>query len=265
MTFPRSLSTKEMAEYVVRYFAWDRRGAAFPSPPLSKDFQALCPSYELAVAKEAVENFNSQSCPRRALRTLESALTELRRSTFESWLYDDWIFETRFRTKAAPEESSEVGPQEEGSEVEPEGESSASEGRLPLLTMTNKGGSSTTGEEGGQRMICTLISPFSMAFSPLYSTREMVDYVMERATHPPCPLPEDYNVLCPHFSLPEVEGAAVDFELSEMVQAIFYVILLNEAIELSVVHGFMAEGLKSALVGLRWLSFEAWMSYVDNE
>ena len=55
MTFLLSLSTKEMAEYVICHFAWDRRGVAFPpSPPspLPKDFQALCSSHELVVAEE---------------------------------------------------------------------------------------------------------------------------------------------------------------------------------------------------------------------
>ena len=52
MAFPRSLSTKEMTEYVIRHFAWDQRGLLFPPSPLPKDFQALCPSYELAMAEE---------------------------------------------------------------------------------------------------------------------------------------------------------------------------------------------------------------------
>ncbi|KAJ8423077.1 hypothetical protein Cgig2_003583 [Carnegiea gigantea] len=43
-----------MAEYVIRHFTWDRLRFAFPPLPLQKDFQALYPSYELAVAKEAV-------------------------------------------------------------------------------------------------------------------------------------------------------------------------------------------------------------------
>ncbi|KAJ8445592.1 hypothetical protein Cgig2_018533 [Carnegiea gigantea] len=86
-----------------------------------------------------------------------------------------------------------------------------------------------------------------------------------RAAHPPRPLPVDYHILCPRFSLPEVEGGAADFEPPEMVQAIFYAMLLSEAVELGVVHDFMAEGLRLALVGLRWSSLEAWMSCVDHE
>jgi len=44
----------------------------------------------------------------------------------------------------------------------------------------------------------------------------------------------------------------------------FYAMLLNEAVKLGAVHGFKAEGLKSALVGLRWSSFEVWMSCFDH-
>ncbi|KAJ8446499.1 hypothetical protein Cgig2_027461 [Carnegiea gigantea] len=63
------------------------------------------------------------------------------------------------------------------------------------------------------------------------------------------PLPEDYHILCPCFSLPEAERAATDFELLEILQATFYAILLNEAVELGAVCGFMADGLKSSLMG----------------
>ena len=49
---------------------------------------------------------------RRKLRVIESALTELRWSTFESRVRPNggWIFETQFQTKAEPkEESSKAG------------------------------------------------------------------------------------------------------------------------------------------------------------
>ncbi|KAJ8426667.1 hypothetical protein Cgig2_030086 [Carnegiea gigantea] len=58
------------------------------------------------------------------------------------------------------------------------------------------------------------------------------------------------------FSLPNAEGVAADFELPETVQVTFYAMLLDEAIELGMVRDFMAKGLKSALVGLRWSSLE---------
>ncbi|KAJ8424355.1 hypothetical protein Cgig2_015739 [Carnegiea gigantea] len=71
--------------------------------------------------------------------------------------------------------------------------------------------------------------------------------------------------LCLCFSLPEAESAAADFELPEMVQAIFYDMLLSEAIKLGVLRDFIAKGMKSALGDLRWSSFKVWMSCVDHE
>ncbi|KAJ8429990.1 hypothetical protein Cgig2_033915 [Carnegiea gigantea] len=173
----------------------------------------------------------------RALRALESALTELHWSTFETGC---GCMLTRFSKPGSGRRQHQrkvrgAGLQEEGSKVEPEGEGSAGEGSA------SEGAPSDDDKQG-----------------------EMADYIREsfiwcwrRATRPPRPLSEDYHVLCPRFSLPEAEGAAADFELPEMVQATFYAMLLNEAIELGVVHGFIAEGLRSALVGLRWSSFEA--------
>lgn len=95
-----------MAQYVARNFEWDRRGVSFPSLPLSNDFQALCSSFELAVAKEAAQWFHFPELPQvifyamllskdersgvlhgRALHIMESALTELRWSTFEAWVW----------------------------------------------------------------------------------------------------------------------------------------------------------------------------------
>ena len=38
-------------------FEWDRRGIAFPPSPLLKDFQALCPSFELAMTEKAARCF----------------------------------------------------------------------------------------------------------------------------------------------------------------------------------------------------------------
>ncbi|KAJ8444374.1 hypothetical protein Cgig2_019932 [Carnegiea gigantea] len=216
MAFPRPLSTKEMVEYVVRHFEWDQRGVVFPSSPLPKDFQALCPTYELVVAKEAVEHFELPELPRKRTRR--------------------WNRNSRARPLR---------------------------GRPPLLTMTNKEMMFRhptfrkewyNGRGKKTKNARYTLSHFIMAFPPLYDTREIIDYVREsfiwhwrRATRPSRPLLEDYHVLCPRFSLPKAKRAATDFELPEMVHATFHAMLLNGAVELSVVHGFMAAGLKSSL------------------
>ena len=110
----------------------------------------------------------------------------------------------------------------------------------------------------------------SMAFPPIYNMREFANYVRETfiwcwrsALRPPRPLLEDFHVLCPCFLLAEAETAAAEFELPEIVQAIFYAMLLNESIKLGVAHEYTAERMKSSLVGLRWSTFEVWMDCMD--
>ncbi|KAJ8421186.1 hypothetical protein Cgig2_011314 [Carnegiea gigantea] len=242
IAFPCSLDTKAMNEYVTRHFAWDQRGIASPPSPLPKDFQTFCPSFELAVTQEAAEYYEHQKLPQvifyvmflneakrlgvlhgRALRSLESALTELHWSAFESWiwLFSDRIYKPRFRSK-------------DGEVVKNTGKASS----IPIFLV-------------------------SMAFPFICNTREMANYARESfiwcwrsASHPPHPLPEDFQVLCPHFSLSDAEGVAADFELPEIVQATFYAMLLNEAVDLGVAHNFTTESVKSSLIGLRWSTFE---------
>ncbi|KAJ8422576.1 hypothetical protein Cgig2_027657 [Carnegiea gigantea] len=66
--------------------------------------------------------------------------------------------------------------------------------------------------------------------------------------------------LCPGFTLPYADEAACDFDIPEIVQAMFYAMLVNDAVDLSVVRRDMAGDLKSTLNGLRWTTFESWLS-----
>ncbi|KAJ8442013.1 LOW QUALITY PROTEIN: hypothetical protein Cgig2_033777 [Carnegiea gigantea] len=100
-----------------------------------------------------------------------------------------------------------------------------------------------------------LVCVVSMAFPPIHNTTEMANYVRETCiwhwkstSRPLHPLPEDFHVLRPHFSLAEAEGAAVEFELPEIVQAMFYAMLLNDAFKLGMAHEYTAESIKSSLV-----------------
>jgi len=44
-----------------------------------------------------------------------------------------------------------------------------------------------------------------------------------------------------------------------MIQAVFYTMVVNETLELGVLSKALVEDLKSALVGLRWFNFKAWL------
>jgi len=55
----------------------------------------------------------------------------------------------------------------------------------------------------------------------------------------------------------------VESGLPEIVQATFYAMLLNDMLELSAVHTYMTEKMRSVLVRLGWSAFEAWMCIMD--
>ncbi|KAJ8452005.1 LOW QUALITY PROTEIN: hypothetical protein Cgig2_016586 [Carnegiea gigantea] len=225
MAFPRSLDTKAISEY---------------APAILHGTDTLCPSFELAVAEEATEYYElrelsqvifytmllneAERLGEQALRSLESALTKLRWSAFESWIKLDSAQRADTRVFIFP------------------GEVVENIGRVSSVP----------------------ISLVNMAFPLIYNMREMADYRWRSTSHLPRPLLEDFHILCPRFLLSEAKGAVADFELPEIVQATFYAMLLNEAVELGVAHDFMAESMKSSLIGLRWSSFEVWMDCVDH-
>ena len=62
----------------------------------------------------------------------------------------------------------------------------------------------------------------------------------------------------------KAEAAAAESELPNIVQATFYAMLLNEMLELGVVHEYTAERMKSLLVGLRWSTFKVWIRIMDE-
>ena len=102
-----------------------------------------------------------------------------------------------------------------------------------------------------------------MSFPLIRNTKKMALYLRETlgwhrrdAVQPPRPLPENFPGLCPDFSLLEAEQAAAELGLPELVQATFYAMLLNDAIEFSAAHEFTGDEMKSVLMDLKWSSFE---------
>lgn len=90
---------------------------------------------------------------------------------------------------------------------------------------------------------------------------ETFDWLLRKAVRPHWPLLGDCGDLCPDFVLSYAEETARDFRIPEMVQAIINVMVINDALELDVLSRNLAEDLKSALVGLQWYIFEAWLQH----
>ncbi|KAJ8435117.1 hypothetical protein Cgig2_020760 [Carnegiea gigantea] len=107
---------------------------------------------------------------------------------------------------------------------------------------------------------------YIMVFSDFLSTEQAADYIRETSkwhlrgvVRPPRPLPANYHKLRPYFDLVVVEEAARDFRILEMIQAIFYAMVVNEALKLGVLSRDLAEHLKLCLEGLQRYMCEAWL------
>ncbi|KAJ8449158.1 hypothetical protein Cgig2_027160 [Carnegiea gigantea] len=98
-------------------------------------------------------------------------------------------------------------------------------------------------------------------FSPFRDIEEMASYVRETfrwhlrgALRPSQPLLKNYKDLCLRFTLSDTEEAVSDFNIPEMVQATFYAMVVNDALELDAMSRDMASP-----KGLQWLIFESWL------
>ncbi|KAJ8433284.1 hypothetical protein Cgig2_014193 [Carnegiea gigantea] len=77
-------------------------------------------------------------------------------------------------------------------------------------------------------------------------------------SRPPQQLPENYHGLCPYFDIDKAEESARDFRIPETTPAVFYSMVLNDAVELGVTSRVMADALMSVLKCLNWDFFESW-------
>ncbi|KAJ8423406.1 LOW QUALITY PROTEIN: hypothetical protein Cgig2_030573 [Carnegiea gigantea] len=246
MTLPHFLDTK------------DRRGIAFPPLPLLKDFQTLCPDFELAVAKQATEYYELPELPQ-ALRSFQSAFTELRWSAIESWiwLFGDRIYEARFRLKGSLRENSGAG----GLAIRFLGislvVSCPNSSSINTTSLSHIGYSSVHLSKGVVENIGRAISvPVSLHGIPSYLEYERDDRVREGGLHlaleerfaPASPPSRRFPHIMPALFVGRSQGCGS--------RATFYAMLLNEAVELGVAHEYTAKSMKSSLAGLRWSTFE---------
>jgi len=85
---------------------------------------------------------------------------------------------------------------------------------------------------------------------------EAFKWRQRNALPPPRLLLEDYQDLCSDFVRREAEESACDFQIPKLIQAIFYAMVVNDALELGILTRNMAQVLKIALTDLYWYSFE---------
>ncbi|KAJ8437289.1 hypothetical protein Cgig2_006393 [Carnegiea gigantea] len=96
----------------------------------------------------------------------------------------------------------------------------------------------------------------TMVFPDFHSTKQAAGYIKRTfrwhwrgALRHPRPLPDNYHYLCPHFDLDIAEESAREFCILEMTQAAFYVMEVNDALELGVMSRELVEHLKASLEG----------------
>ena len=79
----------------------------------------------------------------------------------------------------------------------------------------------------------------------------------------PRPLPKDHLILYPTFNLGAATRHAQDSNITEMVQVIFYVIVMNEVAERDITCRISMKCLMWALRQLYWGPFRFWFKNVE--
>ncbi|KAJ8425728.1 hypothetical protein Cgig2_001027 [Carnegiea gigantea] len=293
-----------MAENVTRHFVWDQHGVAFLPSHLPKDFQPLCPSFELAVAREAAEYYELPELPKNlgsckdersglwsqpslssigAPLNRESGYTVTEFSKLDSVHRSDRV---RVRELVGKKRVRRWSQRMRARPLEGRPHLRVAHRDFPIssfpyppsintTSFSHIGYSSIHFSRGSgikyreiNRHTC-----FPCQYGvPSYLQHEGDGQLHEGVLHlalegrfaSASPLSRRFSRLMPRFLLSKAEGAAADFELPEIVQVTFYAMLLNEVVELGVAYDFTAKSLKSSLVGLRWSTFEVWMGCVDH-
>ncbi|KAJ8446021.1 LOW QUALITY PROTEIN: hypothetical protein Cgig2_012365 [Carnegiea gigantea] len=241
---------------------WVFRGDPVPKVrlwPRESSTCDLCPDFDLAKAELATREFFLPEIPQAVfcamllndavrqwvlsgglIEILESALVELRWSTIE-----EWVSRNRGSILQAATQSYIVI-------------------RKRLLSLAMHLPLPVTFLEREISFLERDSALFSITVFPYFlSTEEMANHIrktfnwhLKRVTCPSQSLSENYHDLCLDFIL--FDKTPHDFHIPEMIQAVFYTMVVNEALELGILSKNLAEHLRSALEGLWWFIFEAW-------
>ena len=86
----------------------------------------------------------------------------------------------------------------------------------------------------------------------------------ESSTLRPNLLPKNHHDLFPNFNLLVTTWYAYNSRIPEMIQAILYAIVLNEAAELGLSSRIAMDCMMSALWELKWTVIESWLWGIDE-
>ena len=109
-------------------------------------------------------------------------------------------------------------------------------------------------------------------FPNFASTEQVAEYVRdtfhwtlrESLALGPKPLPMDYHGLCPCFDLRVATRYAHNSNILEMVQAIFYAVVVDNATELGLLRRLTMDCMISTMRKLDWNAVESWLGDIDH-
>ncbi|KAJ8424732.1 hypothetical protein Cgig2_010032 [Carnegiea gigantea] len=234
-------------------------GCLFPVAS-SEGFTGPVPSYELTVAEEAVGHFTLPELAhvifyamilneamrlgvlhRRTLREMESALTKLRWSTFESWV---GMAGPKGEGEKGKEGKRETGPRERKGKED-----------VGCGWVEQRLGQAHDKEKKRKRQEIEQAAEY---------IRNNFQWALREPSAPgPRSLPPDYHELYPRFDLGVATRHAHDSNISEMVQIIFYVMVIDDAAELRLSHKLSMDCVMWAKRKLDWGPVKAWLG--DND
>ncbi|KAJ8422466.1 hypothetical protein Cgig2_017473 [Carnegiea gigantea] len=259
MGFPRSLTMDETALYVLGNFEGCRSEVVFPPGPLPYNYEELCPDFNLTAPEEYTQDFEVPELPQVVF--LAMLLNDAVKLKVLRQMDDcgngvgpqgEWMGRNKGRIKEARRQEVSSDSEEEAN-LGSDSKTSRSSGDSYLsLTIKEYGEAHSIGYieqifltsvrkreiaviEGKER------EKKKMILFPNFSSTEMAaEYIQDTfrwrlretsALHLN-PHLEDYHGLCPGFDLGRATQFAHNSNISKMVQAIFYAMVLNDVAEL---------------------------------
>jgi len=118
---------------------------------------------------------------------------------------------------------------------------------------------------GLERVEMNLFPNFASTEQAAEYIRDNLHWTLRESSAPNLgPLPLDYDGLCPRFDLGVVARYAHESNIPEMMQAIFYAMVVHDAAELGISHRLTMNCVMWAMRKLDWGPVESWLGDTDR-